>query len=147
MLVFFLELCSYEERSKALETIIETLQEPTTFEDFGVALCSPGLPAHVPGGGASTNTTSAAAQSSSSLSGTTVFLSCWPFLSSFSYFFLFFSFKPSNLGFDLHLIFGRFAFGCVCLFGWFLFSFRFWLPTAAGQSPAIGGISSSDWLA
>ena len=37
---------SYEERSKALETIIHTLQEPTTFEDFCVQLCCPGLPLH-----------------------------------------------------------------------------------------------------
>jgi len=39
-------LTFYEERSKALETIIHTLQEPTTFEDFCVQLCCPGLPLH-----------------------------------------------------------------------------------------------------
>jgi len=32
----------YEERSKALETITQTLQEPTTFEDFCVQVCCPG---------------------------------------------------------------------------------------------------------
>lgn len=34
----------YEERYKALETITQNLQEPTTFEDFCVQLCCPGIP-------------------------------------------------------------------------------------------------------
>lgn len=42
---------SYEERCKALETITQNLQEPTTFEDFCVQLCCPGIP--IPSGGSS----------------------------------------------------------------------------------------------
>ena len=33
---------SFEERSKALETITQTLQESMTFEDFCVQVCCPG---------------------------------------------------------------------------------------------------------
>jgi hypothetical protein len=41
--VFFVAF-SYEERYKALETITQNLQEPTTFEDFCMQLCCPGVP-------------------------------------------------------------------------------------------------------
>ena len=41
--VFFF-VFSYEERYKALETITQNLQEPTTFEDFCMQLCCPGVP-------------------------------------------------------------------------------------------------------
>lgn len=44
-------LYSYEERCKALETITQNLQEPTTFEDFCVQLCCPGI--LIPTGGSS----------------------------------------------------------------------------------------------
>ena len=51
MYVFFFSLfdcyllfysLSFEERSKALETITQTLQESMTFEDFCVQVCCPG---------------------------------------------------------------------------------------------------------
>ena len=40
---------SYEERYKALETITQNLQEPTTFEDFCMQLCCTGVPSPAAG--------------------------------------------------------------------------------------------------